>query len=291
MPVGVLVQKMSLHVTLILIRINDKGGDAVAEPSTFIKIDRNIMDWRWYQDGNTFRVFLHLLLKANIKDKDFEKITIHRGEIATSYPSLAIALGMSVQNIRTAIAHLKETGEVTVKTYAKFSVISIKNYNLYQTANSQLTGNQQATNSQLTGNQQQSKNKRIKESKNGRNSSASDEPPTASSSEIQEVVNCYHEICKSFPKLRAVSEARKKAIHARLKSYGMDAVKEVFKNAESSDFLKGKNNRNWSPNFDWMIKDTNFVKILDGNYNNHKEKLERGAMNGNGSNIWNAGII
>lgn len=40
----------------------------------------------------------------------------------------------------------------------------------------------------------------------------------------------------------------------------------MFEIAESSSFLKGQNSRNWSANFDWMMKDANFVKILDGNY-------------------------
>ena len=124
-----------------------------------------------------------------------------------------------------------------------------------------------------------------KESKNKINNSAPDE------TEIQKVVNLYHEICKSYPKLRAVSEARKKAIRARIRTYGIDIVREVFEKAESSEFLKGKNDRNWSADFDWMLKDANFVKIMEGNYDSHQEKLKRGAMNGNGSNIWNAGII
>ncbi len=38
--------------------------------------------------------------------------------------------------------------------------------------------------------------------------------------------------------------------------------------AEESDFLKGKNDRNWSATFDWLIKDSNMAKVLDGNYKN-----------------------
>ena len=29
----------------------------MAEKSTFIKLDRNIVKWRWYKDINTFKVF------------------------------------------------------------------------------------------------------------------------------------------------------------------------------------------------------------------------------------------
>ena len=57
-------------------------------------------------------------------------------------------------------------------------------------------------------------------------------------------------------------------IKARLKTYSVADFQTMFEKAEASDFLKGKNNRNWSANFDWMIKDANMTKILEGNYDN-----------------------
>ena len=69
-------------------------------------------------------------------------------------------------------------------------------------------------------------------------------------------------------KVKSLSNARKKAIKARLNSYNIDAFEELFKKAEKSDFLKGKNDRNWTATFDWLIKDSNMAKVLDGNYDN-----------------------
>lgn len=138
-----------------------------AEPSTYIKLDRNMQTWRWYKDANTFRVFVHLLFRANIKDADFERITVHRGELVTSYPHLAKDLDISIQSARTAITHLKSTGEITVKSYSKFSVITVLNYDKYQSVQQ---AKQQATNRQVTGNQQATNNnQRNKEIKNERN--------------------------------------------------------------------------------------------------------------------------
>ena len=91
----------------------------------WVKVARKLLDWRWYKDANTMRVFLHLLLSANVEDHDFQHVTIHRGQVATSYEALANALGLSVQNVRTAIAHLKSTGELTSKAYSKFQVLTI----------------------------------------------------------------------------------------------------------------------------------------------------------------------
>lgn len=90
--------------------------------------------------------------------------------------------------------------------------------------------------------------------------------------DYQQIADMYNNICMSFPKITKLSEARKKAIKARMKVYTLDDFKKLFEMAESSSFLKGQNNRNWSANFDWLIKDTNMAKVLDGNYEDKEHK-------------------
>ena len=78
-----------------------------------------------------------------------------------------------------------------------------------------------------------------------------------------------------------MSESRKKAIRARLRAgYTVDDFRRLFEMAEASDFLKGRNRRNWSATFDWLIADANMAKVLDGNYNNVSGKPENGAAEG-----------
>ena len=84
----------------------------------------------------------------------------------------------------------------------------------------------------------------------------------------QLIADMYNETCVSFPKLTKLSDDRKKAIKARTNKYSVADFQTMFTKAEASDFLKGANNRNWQANFDWMIKDANMAKILDGNYDN-----------------------
>ena len=93
----------------------------------------------------------------------------------------------------------------------------------------------------------------------------------------QDIADLYNSICVSFPSIRSLSDARKKAIKARLKSYSVDDFKAVFQNAESSAFLKGQNSRNWIATFDWLIKDSNFAKVLDGNYNEQSRRATNSA--------------
>ena len=108
-------------------------------------------------------------------------------------------------------------------------------------------------------------------SKQNKNKTKEGIPPTP----FQKIKDEYNRICVSFPKLTVLSDARKKAIRARIVSgYGDDDFVRLFQKAESSSFLKGGNNRNWNANFDWLIKDTNMAKVLDGNYDERKPQQE-----------------
>ena len=84
------------------------------------------------------------------------------------------------------------------------------------------------------------------------------------------IKNAFNTTCPSYPSIRTLSESRKRAIKARLKTYTLDEIFEAFRKAEESDFLKGKNDRNWIATFDWIMSDKNMAKILDGNYDNKK---------------------
>ena len=149
----------------------------MAEPSTYIKLDRNLLRWRWYKDSNTTRVFIHLLLTANYGDLDFENITVLRGQAVISYKSLSEELGISYKSARTALEHLKQTGEVATKAYPKYQVVTLLNYDKYQSvgqSEGQSKGSQRAVKGQ------QEKKERKKEINNINNSVAKNKfcPPT-----------------------------------------------------------------------------------------------------------------
>ncbi|MCP1110329.1 hypothetical protein [Ohessyouella blattaphilus] len=98
--------------------------------------------------------------------------------------------------------------------------------------------------------------------------------------DYQQIADLYNDTCVSFPRLTKLSDNRKRAIKARMKSYTLEDFKRLFETAEASSFLKGQNDRNWSATFDWLITDKNMVKVLDGNYHdNIPKKLGRGVAN------------
>ena len=67
--------------------------------------------------------------------------------------------------------------------------------------------------------------------------------------------------------IRSMTDVRKKAVKARIAQYGKESVRSVFNLILQSPFLLGANDRNWKCDFDWIFKQANFTKILEGNYN------------------------
>ena len=112
----------------------------------FITLHRKLIDWEWYKDGITKDVFIHLLLKANFVDTKYRGIEIKRGQVMTSLTGISTDLGITIQQARTAIDHLKSTGEITDHATNQYRVITVVKYDDYQNSTGQATGNQQATN-------------------------------------------------------------------------------------------------------------------------------------------------
>ncbi|HEX3018520.1 MAG TPA: hypothetical protein VHP31_11810 [Caproicibacter sp.] len=125
--------------------------------SGFLKIYRSFLNWKWYADSATKDVFLHLILTANWDDREWREITIHRGQRVYSTQKLAGELHMSRQVIRTALKHLISTGEITNQSAPQYSIVTIKNYDYYQSLTSQSTNDQPTTNQPLTNDQPQMK--------------------------------------------------------------------------------------------------------------------------------------
>ena len=83
----------------------------------------------------------------------------------------------------------------------------------------------------------------------------------------QEVVEAYHQICTSLPRVRKLTAQRRKHLNARWKELGsLDEFKEVFSRAQASSFLTGNNDRGWNADFDWLINESNMTKVIEGKY-------------------------
>lgn len=94
-----------------------------------------------------------------------------------------------------------------------------------------------------------------------------------------EIKDLYNGICVSFSRVVSLSTNRKKAIAARWKEYNRDLeiFRELFARAEGSAFLKGVNDRNWSADFDWLMKSDNMAKVLEGKYDGQRRPQRSGS--------------
>jgi hypothetical protein len=234
--------------------------------SGYVRIYRSFLNWEWYDDANTMRVFLHLILTANWEPKKWRGRVIQRGQRVYSAQKLAGELHVSRQVIRTAINHLISTNEVTNLSTPGYSIITIKNYDLYQqltndSTNEQPTSNQRATN-------EQPQFKKDKESNKARKIIYS------------EYRDAFLKCCPTLPKPEDSanwSDGRKKKI--REKNMTVEEMSAVFDRVEKSDFLSGRNGKWAHCSFDWILKSENWKKIIEGNYDNRDSDSKSNGKN------------
>ena len=134
--------------------VRAKGADIMQDQGGFVKIYRKMTEWEWYDDVNTKVVFLHILLKANWKEKKWHGEIIHAGEYKTTLPELCDELKLTPRNVRTALEHLKMSGAVTVRTTSKYRIITVNNWDEYQHSDSQAADKGQTIDSETANKRQ-----------------------------------------------------------------------------------------------------------------------------------------
>lgn len=124
----------------------------------WIKIHRKLQDWGWYSDSHMVHLFIHLLLEANHEDRNWKGQLVKRGQLIFGRKAISETLGISEQTVRTCMERLKSTSEITSQSTNRFSLVTIVNYEDYQSnedlptskSTNNLTYNQPTTNQQLT---------------------------------------------------------------------------------------------------------------------------------------------
>ncbi len=127
----------------------------------FIKLWRSLLKWEWYDDINTRIVFIHLLLTVSIEDSTWHGIEVKRGCRIASYAKLALETKLTIQQVKTSLAHLTSTGEVARLPHKNFTVFRVNNFDKFQASTYRTTTEQPQinpqSNQQLTNEQQQYK--------------------------------------------------------------------------------------------------------------------------------------
>ena len=91
----------------------------------------------------------------------------------------------------------------------------------------------------------------------------------------QQIIEDYNKTCTDLAKVEKLTDARKHAIRLLLrKGYTPDQLHTVFLKAQQSDFLAGRRGR-WKAAFDWLLDESNMVKVLEGQYSNGPDESAR----------------
>lgn len=125
----------------------------------WIKIHRQIIEWEWYDEPNTFRLFFHLLLKANHKPKKYRGAVIKTGQVMTGQELLAKELGLTRSKIRLSLNNLKITNEITIKSNSQGTIIEVVKYKDYQITTNETAIKQPKSDQQTTTNKNEDNEK------------------------------------------------------------------------------------------------------------------------------------
>ena len=228
----------------------------------WIKLHRKLLDNPvTMKDTDHLAVWIYLLLNASHNEHPAlfkgKKIMLKPGQLITGRKSIALALHIDESKVERILKSLKSEQQIEQQTSSKNRLISITNWEFYQQSEQQ--NEQQVNNKRTTSEQQVNTNKNIKNDKNERKDIC------------QNILNLFNRICCSFGGVKNITKSRAEIISDSLKIYSLDDFKKVFEKAEQSDFLKGNNNRNWSASFDWLIKEDNMAKVLEGKYDKNKQ--------------------
>lgn len=90
----------------------------------------------------------------------------------------------------------------------------------------------------------------------------------------------WNKLDDPIPKIVTLNSGTKryKSLKSRIEEFGEENVLRAIENITRSDFLKGNNNNKWTIDFDWFIRPNNFIKVLEGNYEN-KDKVTSNSLN------------
>lgn len=88
-----------------------------------------------------------------------------------------------------------------------------------------------------------------------------------------QIISAWNSLDKNIPKIQTLNAntQRYNMLKARINEHGLDTVIKAIKSIDNSKFLKGYVS-DFRITIDWFIKPNNFIKVLEGNYNDKSDK-------------------
>jgi hypothetical protein len=228
--------------------------------------------------GNEAKLYFYLLHASNgMNWKNPFKLSLRQ---------IQLGAGISLNSIKTAQRRLVESGLVIVQNGIAGNPHDIKNKTEYylntvsknDSLISTLSNGTISKNDSHSGTEGDNHSDSHPDTIDKQNKTKQENTPvipsgdSAEKIDYQKLVDLYHKCCPELPAVTTLSDSRKKAIKARVKEHGKQKVAEMMERAGKSKFLTGANDRHWKANLDWLFKPSNFVKILDGCYDQKDHK-------------------
>lgn len=101
---------------------------------SYIKLDRKLKDWQWKTEPLMVALWVHLLLEANYQEKNWKGMYLPSGTFPTSIKQISEKTGLTIQQTRNNLNKLQTTGEISIKSTNKYSLITINKWEEYQCA-------------------------------------------------------------------------------------------------------------------------------------------------------------
>ncbi|GFO60955.1 hypothetical protein GMST_32800 [Geomonas silvestris] len=233
------------------------------------KIHRQALENGWLRNHVLWAFWCYCLLKASHKVASvtvgYQRVTLEPGQFVFGRIQAAADLGLTERQARTCLTRLISSGNVSVHSTNKFSIISVINWGTYQKElddsdqqTDQQTDQEATSNRPATDHKQEGKEGKEEEK---REKSSGDKSPLPSA-----LADLWNQIVKE-PRVMKVTKAREGKIRGRLKERDLGGWAEVFRIIARAPFLRGENDRGWRADFDWVIaNDNNAVKVLEGRY-------------------------
>jgi len=98
---------------------------------------------------------------------------------------------------------------------------------------------------------------------------------------VNENVNVYNRIFDSYNSqsnligCKALTKTRLDKLKSLLEIFPEKEIIETIEKANDTPWLIGKNKSNWKADFDWLMDEDNFCKVMDGRYDNMQIKEEK----------------
>ena len=248
-------------------------------------------------------------IEPQIRKSKCGDLFINRGEVAISIGKLAERWNHSIRHCRTIIGWLIKTERIQVRTDKQLTIIKIINYDKYQcttttdkvsdkvsdkvdfdvTTNDSTNYNENKLDTdKVTDKVSDKVTDKVSDNiiKNNKEYIKNNIKKISTKEDIKESRNQieidFEKLCElwnqqmienscTIPQIQRITDRRKQAVLSRLREFSKDDILKIIENCARSDFLNGRNNRNFIASFDWAFLPNNFIKILEGNYNNKFE--------------------